>query len=113
MTTERSLSPEEVFHNCFYYSVEFLAVIAEGMSHEVGSEDGENAAWQLHQDILDFGHGVVSAAASHLEDQQRAAVELFLAEVKSLPSEALSGTDAMSDPHGLGCGRMQPVCCRH
>lgn len=97
--SENSLPVAEAFHNGFFYFVESLSTMALDAVKQREVMADANAAWELQHDVLEFGEAVKSGAGSFLDQSQKAAIERFLEEVKSLPPAALSaGEDAMNHP---------------
>ncbi len=102
ITTSDGAPPtDEAFHNCLYYFVQAIEVLAMESAAQCEAMGNVNVGWELQHDAMDLGAALVSWRGDYLAPIEKNAIEQLLAALAALPSGALSSLDnqaAMSHP---------------
>jgi hypothetical protein len=93
------ISAEDALHNTFFYFAEGLNVMASDAAKQRDSVGGVHVAWELQNDVRDFGEAVLSCAGPFLTESERTDIASLLDKIKKLPSDALRSDDeALNHP---------------
>lgn len=93
------LSPADALHNTFFYFAEGLTVMASDAGKQKEAIGGAHVAWELQNDVRDFGEAVLRCAGTFLTQSEQTDISLLLQSIKKLPSDAMrSGDEALNHP---------------
>ncbi len=91
------LSAAEALQNTFFYFAEGLNVMASDIAVQKGAIGGEHVAWELQNDVRDFGEAVLTCAGPFLTESERLGIVSLLNKIKQLPPDALRSDDLALD----------------
>lgn len=95
------LSLEESFHNCLFYFLKSLDVIALGARAQCDAMDNFNVARELQQDVRDGGAALTNWPEDYLSQAEKKAITKLLIPLNALPEAAMlryEHMQAMSHP---------------
>ena len=83
------MDAQEAFENSFWYFVSALRVLSHEPERQCKEMEAYNAGWEIKQDVIDFGQGVVGSPSSYLTKEQTEKIIELIAALKLLPAEAV------------------------
>lgn len=93
------LSAVEAIHTNFFYFAEGLNLMASDAPRQRAAVGGDHVAWELQNDVRDFGEAVLRNPGPFIADSDRAEIASLLTRIGTLPADALrSGDEALDHP---------------
>lgn len=86
-----ALFDDEAFHNCFFYFIEALDVMAMDAVSQCKAMNDFNVAWEIQHDVLDAGAALQKWPGIYLCRSEKDELGKLLAAVSALPPTALLG----------------------
>lgn len=86
---DEPMSLEESFHNCLFYFLEALDVMALDASAQCHAMDNFNVAREIQQDVRDGGTALVNWPGDYLAQVEKDAIARLLVPLNKLPEAAL------------------------
>ncbi|RYG14864.1 MAG: hypothetical protein EON92_00265 [Burkholderiales bacterium] len=92
MSTNK-ISAVEALHNTFFYFAEGLTVMASDATKQRELIGGAHVAWELQNDVKDFGETLLNCAGPFFLQSERTGIVSLLDKIKKLPPDALRSDD--------------------
>jgi hypothetical protein len=100
VVSSEPMSLEESFHNCYFYFMDAVGVLALSAVEQCEIMDNLNVAWEIQHDVLDAGISLIDWPIDYLSQSEKDAIARIAMLLKELPEEALLSdhTRAMNHP---------------
>lgn len=83
------MSLEESFHNCYFYFMEAVGLLALDAAKQCEAMGNFNVAWEIQHDALDGGISLINWPIDYLSLSEKEAITRVTTLLKELPQEAL------------------------
>lgn len=94
------MSLEESFHNCYFYFMKAVNVLALGPAEQCEIMGNFNVAGEIQHDVLGDAIALINWPVDYLSSSEKAAIAQITTPLKELPDDALTSDHmrAMSHP---------------
>lgn len=89
VANDMPMSLEESFHNCYFYFMRSVDILALGVAEQCEAMGNFNVAWEIQHDVLDGGTSLINWPVEYLSLPEKNAIEQVTKSLKELPADAL------------------------